>query len=277
MSEVQQWTALLGFDAFNPFPSDSSLDGLSFLGPSAPDAFPLTPINFAMPVGSEEAHQGGQPVVDVNMQPISVRNGQTESLSDSVQPWPPPLPSQMPTPSPVNISDAVISKLRTLLGKEDRQAPTPAALRLFLGTYFEVPNVHLPLLHAPSFDPELQPPGLLLAMAAVGALYRMERRAVALLYRAAESVAPLGASPIQIGFFLRGARGASVDPNAPEKWRSLAYYQTRLLLQYVGILGGNSELAERSLGMIAELSLNVRLASRVVMVDTWAVTDWLTY
>ncbi|KAG6355330.1 hypothetical protein INS49_003291 [Diaporthe citri] len=64
----------------------------------------------------------------------------------------------------VRISDAVISSLRSSLGPEDRQTPTPAALRLFLGTYFDVFNVHMPLLHAPSFDFDSQPHGLLLAI-----------------------------------------------------------------------------------------------------------------
>lgn len=112
-------------------------------------------------------------------------------------------------------------------------------------------------MHVPSFDFDNKPPGLLLAMAAVGAMYRLERHAAAILYRAADAAAPVGASPVRIGSFHRGSRGSSEQPNDSGKWHSLAYYQTRLLLQYVGILGGDSELADRSLCMISELSTTV--------------------
>lgn len=82
----------------------------------------------------------------------------------------------------MRISDAVISRLRSSLGEEDRETPTPAALRLFLGSFFDVFNVHLPLLHAPSFHFNDQPKELLFVMAAIGAMYCLERRAAALLY-----------------------------------------------------------------------------------------------
>jgi hypothetical protein len=130
-------------------------------------------------------------------------------------------------------------------------------LRLFLGTYFNVFNIHLPLLHAPSLDPDHQPRGLLLAIAAIGALYRLEHRSANLLYWAADGAAPAGASPSQMESFYQGTTRPSLGMNACGKWQCLAYYQTRLLLQYFGILGGAPELAERSLGMIAELSLTV--------------------
>lgn len=264
VSEAQAWTALLGLDGYDPFAYDGSLNGFPFLASSAPDAFPLTPSNFTMPAEPPEPHQTLHPVTDVNIQAAHADSGQRDPRSPTTdlrgnipQPWPPPLPSIGPESSTVRISDAVISRLRGSLGEDDPQTPTPAALRLFLGTYFDVFNVHLPLMHAPSFDFEDKPQGMLLAMAAVGALYRLERRAVALLYRAADAAAPVGANPVRIGSFHQDSPGTSAGSNDPGKWHSLAYYQTRLLLQYVGILGGDSELADRSLCMIAELSFTV--------------------
>lgn len=269
--EAQAWTSLLGLDGFDPFPNDSSLDGLSFLGSSAADAFPLDAMDFSVLDEPSAARQNLPSGNNFRIPPTPARNRpwippspETEGRVDSPQPWPPPLPSLGPEPSPVRISDAVVSSMRNLIGVENRQAPTPAALRLFLGTYFEVFNVHLPLIHAPSFDYNAQPPGLLLAMAATGALYRLERRAFALLYSAADAAAPIGAT-IHAGSFHRSERGTSLEPTTPGRWNGLAYYQTRLLLQYVGILGGKPELAERSLGMIAELPLSVSTAHGVGM------------
>lgn len=224
----------------------------------------MTTTNFFLPTEPFISHQTPHPAGGIETQTTLANTGSwippspaTEFRGITPHPWPAPLPSQGPEVPPVQISDAVISSLRSSLGgPEEPPAPTPAALRLFLGTYFDVFNVHLPLLHAPSFDADSQPAGLLLAMAAVGALYRLERRAVGALYRAADAAAPVGASQIQVGSFHLGTSGEG--PSCPGKWHSLAYYQTRLLLQCVGILGGDSELAERSLGMIAELSLTVR-------------------
>lgn len=131
----------------------------------------------------------------------------------------------------------------------------PLRCGLYLSTYFEVFNVHLPLLHAPSFDSEHQASGLLFAMSTVGALYRLERRVAALLYRAADAAMPICTSEIQNSFFHSRGTGASADraASAGGNWHSLAYHQARLILHYVRLFGGNSELAERSLGMIAEL------------------------
>lgn len=263
--EADAWNALLGLDGFDPFSYDGSLNGFPFLASSAADAFPLATTNFAMSTQLPIPQQTSHPAGDMNTETTLADNGAwippsptTELRGSNLQPWPPPLPSLGPEVSRVRISDAVISSLRFSLGPEDSQTITPAALHLFFGTYFDVFNVHLPLMHAPSFDFGKQPQGLLFAMAAVGALYRLDRRAVCPLYRAADAAAPVGASQIQIGSFHRGTRGSSVESNSSGKWHSLAYYQTRLILQFVGILGGDSELAERSLGMISELSLTVR-------------------
>lgn len=269
MSETQAWTALLGLDAFDHFSCGGSPNGFPYLASSAADAFLLTPTNFSMPNEPPISHETLRSNAGVSIQASPVSDGLSITPSRAAeppgnfhQPWPPPLPSMGPETSPVCISDSVISRLRNSVGEEDRQTLTPTALRLFLGTYFDVFNIHLPLLHEPSFDFENQPLGLLLAMAAIGAMYRLERRSLAILYRAADSAAPVGAAPVRITSFHRGSPGAPVEEtSAPGRWGSLPYYQTRLLLQYVGILGGDSELADRSLGMIAELSLTVRISN----------------
>lgn len=265
LSDAQAWTALLGLDGFDHFPEDDPLEGFPYLGSSTGDPFRLAAIDLPAQTGSLSHDEPLQPAADVIPHPTAGATGPwvppspaVQLRGDNTQPWPPPLPSVGPEVPAAHVPDAVISSLRASLGEEDRGGLTPAALRLFLGSYFDVFNVHLPLLHEPSFDFAGQPPGLLLAMAAVGAMYRLERRALGVLYRAADAAAPVGASPVQIGSFHGAAArgGAGTDP--PPPWRSLGYYQARLLLQYVGILGGDAELTDRSLGMIAELSFTVR-------------------
>lgn len=264
MSEGQAWTALLGLDDFDPFASNGSVDGVPFAGSSMTDDFHLTDINFSMPTEPPTPHQTLQATNNVFIDPSLTGGKQrvpptsTTELNGSIpQPWPPPLPSIGPEVSSVRISDAVLSSLRDSLGEDERQHSTTGALRRFLGAYFDVFNVHLPLIHAPSFNFDRQPRGLLLAMAAVGALYCLEHRSAALLYWAADAAAPVGASMSQMESSHQPARGKSPGPTISGKWECLAYSQTRLLLQYFGIFGGEPELAERSLGMIAELSLTV--------------------
>lgn len=280
MSEAEVWTELLRLDGFDPFCFDGSPYGFPFLASSAVDAslFPATnPFPPTEPHAANH-HETLHPLSDVNTQTTTAGNrpwvppsSTTVPFESIAQSWPSSLPSIGPEGPAVRISDAVISRLRSSLGEEDRGTPTPAALRLFLGSFFDVFNVHLPLLHAPSFDFDDQPQGLLLAMAAIGAMYRLEHRAAALLYRAADEAAPVGARSAEVPSFHRSSSGSSADP----RWRSLAYYQTRLLLQYVGILGGDAELAERSLGMIAELSLTVSGSDSPdgPQVSIWRITD----
>lgn len=265
MSEGQAWTALLGLDGFDPFANVGSVDGLPFPGSSMADDFNLADMDFPMPTEPSTHHQALHPVVDINTQATLAGSRQwltptsiTELHARVPQSMLPPLPSVGPEVSQVRISDAVLSSLRGSLGEEERQCPTESALRVFLGSYLDVFNVHLPLLHVPSFEFDHQPLGLLLAMAAIGALYRLEHRSAALLYWAADVAAPIGAGPFQMEPSQQDTSSASLGPKSAGKWQSLAYYQTRLLLQYFGIFGGNSELAERSLGMIAELSFTVR-------------------
>ena len=264
ISEGQAWTALLGLDGFDPFTNDGFTDELPFADSSMADAFHLATMDFPIPTAPPTSHQVLHPAADVSTGQTLAGTRQwipptsTSELDGSIlQPWPPPLPSIGPEVSPVRISDAVLSDLRSSLGEEDRQRLTTSALRLFLGTYFNVFNVHLPLLHAPSFDPDHQLRGLLLAIAAIGALYRLEHRSANLLYWAADGAAPVGASRSQMESSYQGTSSPSPGTNTSGKWQCLAYFQTRLLLQYFGILGGAPELAERSLGMIAELSLTV--------------------
>lgn len=277
MSVGQAWNALLGLDDFDPFASHGSVNGVPFAGSSMADEFHLADMNFSMPTEPPTPHQALHPATDVFTDPTLTGSKQripptsTTELRGSIpQPWPPPLPSVGPEVSTVQISDAVLSSLRDSLEEDERQRPTTRALGRFLGAYFDVFNVHLPLFHVPAFDFDQQPQGLLLAMAAIGALYCLEHRSATLLYWAADTAAPVGARELQMESSHQSTRSTSLEPSFAGKWQCLAHCQTRLLLQYFGIFGGGPELTERSLGMIAELSLTVRqFASSDVAETIW--------
>lgn len=266
MTGGQAWTALLGLDGFDPFASHGSVDGISFAGPSMADEFHMADMNFSMPTEPPTPHRASlHPATNVFNEQLPTANKQSTPLTPTTelhgsipQPWPPPLPSIGPEISSVQVSDAVLLSLRDSLGEDERQRPTTGALRLFLGAYFDVFNVHLPLIHAPSFEFDQQPRGLLLAMAAIGALYCLEHRSAALLYWAADTAAPVGDRSLQMESSRQRTRSTSLEPDSGGKWQCLAHCQTRVLLQYFGIFGADTELTERSLGMIAELALNVR-------------------
>lgn len=262
MSEGQAWTALLGLDEFDPFASHGSVDGIPFAGSSMADGFNLADMNFSMPTEPPTPHRplhlATDVIIDLTLTGSKQRippTATTELHGNILQPWSHPLPSMGPEFSPVRISDAVLLSLRDSLGEEQRRRPTTEALRRFLEAYFDVFNVHLPLLHAPSFEFDQQPRGLLLVMAAIGALYCLEHRSAALLYWAADAAVPVGS--LRMESSQQPTRSTPLEPTSSGKGHCLAHYQTRLLLQYFGIFG-DPELTERSLGMIAELSLTVR-------------------
>lgn len=62
--------------------------------------------------------------------------------------------------------------------------PPAKSLEKFLRTYFEVFQIHMPIFHQ-SFDVVHAPAPLVLAMCAIGAVYRMERKAAAILFNQA--------------------------------------------------------------------------------------------
>lgn len=266
MSEARAWFTLLGLDGFDPFPNDGSLHGGPLTASSSmidefrladPESFlPIEPIN-----PNHIPSQALSANVEVTLGPniaetLPSASPKIHGIKFHLQP--PPLPGIGPQVFPIRISEAKLASLANSVGGEKHQRPTAAMMRLFLGTYFGVFNVHLPLLHAPSFDFDHQSQGLLLIMAAIGALYRLEHRYAASLYWAADVAAPVGASPTQTQAFEPSTPSMGLAQAAGGNLHSLSYFQTRLLLHYFGILGGDEDLADRSLGMIAELSLTVR-------------------
>jgi hypothetical protein len=131
-------------------------------------------------------------------------------------------------------------------------------LRLCLQTYFDAFNIHMPLFHLPTFTSDHLPRKLLFIMAAIGALYRLERRLAAFLYLAAEdaSKTDLDAShdkyAQQHGFrcedLVQPSRDIVLEPN----W-TLADGQTQFLLAAFGTLSGNNSVSARAMGRLGIL------------------------
>ncbi|GIZ49117.1 hypothetical protein CKM354_001215600 [Cercospora kikuchii] len=67
--------------------------------------------------------------------------------------------------------------------------PTVDALRASVHMYLRAFDVHLPLFHLPSFQAAVEVPQQLFAVAAIGALYRLERHTAAFCYLSAELIA----------------------------------------------------------------------------------------
>ncbi|POS69664.1 hypothetical protein DHEL01_v211943 [Diaporthe helianthi] len=285
ISEARAWCTLLGLDGFDHFPNDGFLhDGSLLTGSSSMvDEFPLAAMESFMPMQPPKSNEIQIQALDVNDELIFGRNYAdiptvtSPRLHRHSPPWFPNLPSIRPQVFSVRVSETTLSSLRSSLGGEERQRPTKAAVRLFLGTYFDVFNIHLPMFHAPSFDFDHQPRGLLLVLAAIGALYCLEHRSAALLYWAADTAAPLGGTPSHTRTSEQGTHSMTLGPADAGNMQGLAYFQTRLLLQYFGIFGGDKGHAERSLDMIGEVLTSTterELTWIGTLYGAWIISDF---
>lgn len=90
------------------------------------------------------------------------------------------------------LEEAVMIKLQnatsTLPLMEHSTLPTKTKCQRYLRCYFQYFQVHLPLLHSPTFCPEGAPHTLLLAILAIGALYAFDHKEAKTLYMTAKAV-----------------------------------------------------------------------------------------
>lgn len=73
----------------------------------------------------------------------------------------------------------------------DRNLFELSELQQFIRSYVECFHIHLPFIHLPSFSPLDTPSPLILAMASIGALYRLRRRRAYDLFRLSETIVSL--------------------------------------------------------------------------------------
>lgn len=142
---------------------------------------------------------------------------------------------------------------------EDFHLPPAIALQKCFRTFVDAFHVHLPIFHLPTMDLERTPSPLVLAMCAIGALYRLERKVAASLYHKADQALSARAR--------HGSILIERTPNLLEDWTrpvpdqmnryrdSLWTGQTRLLLTMFGSFSGDPEVMSRAIGQIGEFSL----------------------
>lgn len=140
----------------------------------------------------------------------------------------------------------------------DFRLPVAIALQKCFRTFVDAFHVHLPIFHLPSMDLERTPSPLVLAMCAIGALYRLERKVAASLYHKADQA-----------LSARANRGNVTNrtPNVLEDWTrpvpgqmnryrdNLWSGQTRLLLTMFASFSGDPEVMSRAIAKIGEFSL----------------------
>ncbi|KIW74395.1 hypothetical protein Z517_12335 [Fonsecaea pedrosoi CBS 271.37] len=140
--------------------------------------------------------------------------------------------------------------------------PSAAALQKCIRTYVDAFHVHLPIFHLQTMDFETTPSPLVLAICAVGALYRLERKIAASLYLKADQA--LAAAVDDRGEHLDKkprlledwVRPQSQSPKStPESlWRS----QTRLLLAMLSCFSGDPEVISKAIIRLGDFLVDFR-------------------
>lgn len=140
----------------------------------------------------------------------------------------------------------------------DFRLPPAIALQKCCRTFVEAFHIHLPIFHLPTLDLEQTPSPLVLAICAIGALYRLERKVAASLYHKADQA-----------LSTRNRFGNTIDrtPNLLEEWtrpvsEHMSRYrddlwagQARLLLTMFASFSGDPEVMSRAIAQIGEFSL----------------------
>ncbi|OAL17720.1 hypothetical protein AYO22_11376 [Fonsecaea multimorphosa] len=140
--------------------------------------------------------------------------------------------------------------------------PSAAALQKCIRTYVDAFHVHLPIFHLQTMDFETTPSPLTLAICAIGALYRLERKIAASLYLKADQA--LAAAVVDRGEHLHK------KPRLLEEWiqprpqspkstpESLWKSQTRLLLAMLSCFSGDTEVISKAIIRLGDFLVDFR-------------------
>lgn len=134
--------------------------------------------------------------------------------------------------------------------------PSALALQKCIRTYVDAFHVHLPIFHLQTMDLELTPSPLVLAICAIGALYRLERKVAASLYLKADQA--LAAATADRGAYLHKKSRLLEDWIRPplELTKShqelLWLSQTRLLLMMLRSFSGDMEMISKAIGHLGD-------------------------
>ncbi|KAJ9603158.1 hypothetical protein H2200_012453 [Cladophialophora chaetospira] len=162
--------------------------------------------------------------------------------------------------------------------------PTAAALQKCIRTYVDAFHVHLPIFHLQTMDFEQTASPLILAICAIGAQYRLERKVSASLFLKADQA--LAAAVVDRGDHLHKkprlledwVRPRSQQPKSiPEAlWKS----QTRLLLAMLSCFSGDTEVISKAIAHLGDFLIDfrefapvVRLRNNLAAPLTWR--EWI--
>jgi hypothetical protein len=143
--------------------------------------------------------------------------------------------------------------------------PTAAALQKCIRTYVDAFHVHLPIFHLPTMDLKSTPSPLILAICAIGAQYRLERKVSAALFLKADQA--LAAAVVDRGDHLHKKPRLLEDwvrPRAQPRrstpdalWKG----QTRLLLAMLSCFSGDTEVISKAIVHLGDF-LMVRMTAK---------------
>ncbi len=134
--------------------------------------------------------------------------------------------------------------------------PTAAALQKCIRTYVDAFHVHLPIFHLQTMDFESTPSPLILAICAIGAQYRLERKVSAALYLKADQA--LAAAVVDRGGHLHKKPRLLEDwvrPRCQQRkstpdalWKT----QTRLLIAMLSCFSGDTEVISKAISHLGD-------------------------
>ena len=251
-----------GFDGFSP------LEQSNVFGQSSTEE-PRVTTEMPQQVIPEEPHQEieSRP----REAPMNIAENRNPSLPDSINMRLPRVVQEVPAKQPKLIFNdtmrtALTSDLSCLLSPEQSRTlslMSSTSLQKCLRTYVDCFHIHLPVFHLHTFDLGNTPSPLLLAMCAIGALFRLERKVAASLYGKADQA---------LQSVLLNTHNDVASPNFLEDWiqprrdsttstrRPVWVTQCKLLLTFFAAFSGDSVVIRRAIEGVGMLSsvLNIR-------------------
>lgn len=229
-----------GFHQVQP-PTMNGSPTMDGTGSPSETARPLTRANFEQ----GPASWNGSP--QQQLYGADIGDGSSPQLHQAASSKPPPLifTDQMRASLLKDLSHRLRSDQSTTF-----RLPTAAALQKCIRTYVDAFHVHLPIFHLQTMDFSRTPSPLVLAICAIGALYRLERRTAAALYLKADQA--LFAAVDRGGHLHKKARLLEdwIRPplESPTSFQeSLWTSQTRLLLAMLSCFSGDTEVISKAI------------------------------
>ena len=221
--------------------------------------------------GNSSAYQDNA-FVDTPRGPLSAAHGgfPAGSREDDLQQVPFALKQAVTKPSKYNFTEEMRQDLlrdirNRSLGSflKENELPSAKVIQASLRSYIDCFDPHLPFIHIPSFIMDGAPSPLVLAMCAIGSLYRLERKIAGDFYSLSQELIDCCGS---IGPKPRLRRMSSIFDATPktqiraQQEQPVWTVQCKLLLNFFALFGWDGALAEHALEDFLSLSQVIRSA-----------------